>query len=91
MADTFEHAPQVWTAGQLRKALDGLPDDTPIHMGIAEDPGDFDGYRNGVLVDAHHVENWWPAVGDMPERTETETALTLFADWQPDTYDHRVD
>lgn len=87
MVDTFDHAPQVWNAAQLREALKDLPDDTPIHIGVAEDPGDFDGYRESVLVDAHHVENWWPATATSPERTETENALTLFADWTPDEYD----
>ncbi|MGW2845382.1 DUF6225 family protein [Streptomyces sp. NPDC001274] len=87
MTDTFEHAPKIWTAGQLRDALRGIPDDAPIHIGIAEDPGDFDGYRDGVLVDAHQVENWWPATASRPERVETEEALTLFVDWQPGTYD----
>lgn len=87
MTDTFDHAPQVWNAAQLRDALKDLPDDTPIHIGVAEDPGDFDGYRESVLVDAHHVENWWPATGTTPERAETEKAITLFADWTPGEYD----
>ncbi|MEL5957127.1 DUF6225 family protein [Streptomyces sp. NPDC058322] len=87
MTDVFEHAPQVWNAAQLRDALKDLPDDAPIHIGVADEPGDFDGYRDCVLVDAHHVENWWPATATAPERTETEAALTLFADWKPDRYD----
>ncbi|WP_331754152.1 DUF6225 family protein [Streptomyces sp. NBC_00826] len=87
MTDVFDHAPRVWNAAQLRAALEGLPDDTPIHIGVAEDPGDFGGYRESVLVDAHHVENWWPATGTAPERTEREKALTLFADWTPGEYD----
>ncbi|MCX5115317.1 DUF6225 family protein [Streptomyces sp. NBC_00378] len=53
MTDVFDHAPQVWNAAQLRAALEGLPGDTPIHIGVAEDPGDFGGYRESVLVDAH--------------------------------------
>ncbi|MFD7499290.1 DUF6225 family protein [Streptomyces sp. NPDC059832] len=87
MTDVFDHAPQVWNAAQLRAALKDLPDDTPIHIGVAEDPGDFGGYRESVLVDAHHVENWWPATGATPERAEKEKALTLFADWTPGEYD----
>ncbi|MGW1658434.1 DUF6225 family protein [Streptomyces atratus] len=87
MTDVFDHAPHVWNAAQLRSALKDLPDDTPIHIGVAEDPGDFGGYRESVLVDAHHVENWWPATGTTPERAEKEKALTLFADWMPGEYD----
>ncbi|MEE1768352.1 DUF6225 family protein [Streptomyces sp. JV185] len=88
MTDIFKHTPQVWNAAQLRDALKDLPDDAPIHIGVAGDPGDFDGYREFVLVDAHQVENWWPATSTAPERTETADALTLFADWEPGAYDH---
>ncbi|MFD4948580.1 DUF6225 family protein [Streptomyces sp. NPDC058409] len=77
MADTFDHAPQAWNAAQLRKAIKDLPDDAPIRIGVAEDPGNFDSYATYVLVDAEHVENWWPATSNKPERTETEKALTL--------------
>ncbi|MER8084243.1 DUF6225 family protein [Streptomyces sp. NPDC087532] len=87
MADTFDHAPQVWNAAQLREAIKDLSDDTPIHIGVAEDPGDFDGYRASALVDAHHVENWWPATATTPERAEKEKALTLFANWTAGEYD----
>ncbi|WP_405749019.1 DUF6225 family protein [Streptomyces sp. NBC_00012] len=87
MTDVFEHTPQVWNAARLRDALKDLPDDAPIHIGVAGDPGDFDGYRDFVLVDAHQVENWWPATSTAPERTETAEALTLFADWERGAYD----
>ncbi|MEU3657636.1 DUF6225 family protein [Streptomyces sp. NPDC032161] len=87
MTDVFEHTPQIWNAAQLRDALKDLPDDAPIHIGVADDPGDFDGYRPFVLVDAHQVEHWWPATSTAPERTETAEALTLFADWEPGPYD----
>jgi hypothetical protein len=87
MTDVFEHTPQVWNAAQLRDALKDLPDDAPIHIGVADDPGDFDGYRDFVLVDAHQVENWWPATSTAPERTEAAEALTLFADWEAGAYD----
>lgn len=35
----FEHAVQAWTVGQLRDALAGLPDDLPIIVDVAEEPG----------------------------------------------------
>ncbi|MEU6019766.1 DUF6225 family protein [Streptomyces sp. NPDC047515] len=87
MTGLFEHAPQIWNAAQLRDALKDLPDDAPIHIGVAGDPSDFDGYRDFVLVDAHQVENWWLATSSAPERSETAKELTLFADWEPGTYD----
>jgi hypothetical protein len=41
MADDeeFDHQITPWTAGQLRKALEGVPDDFVIRVWIAEDPG----------------------------------------------------
>ncbi|MFE7357512.1 DUF6225 family protein [Streptomyces sp. NPDC057543] len=87
MADTFVHAPSAWNVAQLREAIKDLPDDAPIRIGVADDPGNFDCYATYVLVDAEHVENWWPATSNTPERTETEKALTLFADWTADRYE----
>lgn len=52
----FDHNPQVWTAGRLREVLAALPDETPIHIGVADGPGDFEGYGEYVLVDAEPVE-----------------------------------
>ncbi|MEV6165726.1 DUF6225 family protein [Streptomyces sp. NPDC052052] len=88
MTDVYEHAPQVWNAAQLREALKDLPDDAPIHIAVAQDPGDFDGYREGVLVDAEQIEKWWSATATEPERTEIEKAITLLADWKPGAYDN---
>ena len=34
----YEHAVEVWNVGQLRAALDGLPEDLPI-IDVAEEPG----------------------------------------------------
>ncbi|MBW5484249.1 DUF6225 family protein [Streptomyces bambusae] len=81
MADTFEHAPQVWTAARLRSALDGLPDDTPIHVGVADGPGNFDGYEELVLVSAEPVETEPDEEGGTPT-----VQFTLFADAQAGVY-----
>ncbi len=56
MAEMFDHNPQVWTAGRLRAVLAGLPEETPIHIGVADGPGDFESYGEYVLVDAEPVE-----------------------------------
>jgi hypothetical protein len=47
----FEHAVQAWTVGQLRDALAGLPDDLPIIVDVAEEPGD-DTVQEQVVIDA---------------------------------------
>ncbi|MFE5584097.1 DUF6225 family protein [Kitasatospora sp. NPDC056531] len=83
--DTYAHSPEVWTAGRLREAIKDLPDDAPIHIGVASDPGDFDGYQDHVLVDYEPIELCWPATTTAPERNEVE--YTLFADWPAGTYD----
>lgn len=85
MADTYAHAPEVWTAGRLREAIKDLPDDEPIYIGVASDPGDFDGYHDRVLVDYEPAELHWSATESTPERTEVQH--TLFADWPAGTYD----
>lgn len=86
MREDFDHKPTVWTARHLREAIADLPDDAPIHIGIADAPGDFDGFHGYVLVDAEHVVNYWPATSTSPERTEAEKALTLFGDFPEDRY-----
>ncbi|MDJ0386226.1 DUF6225 family protein [Streptomyces sp. G-G2] len=84
MTDTFEHAPQVWTAGRLRSVLAGLADDTPIHVGVADAPGNLEsGYGEFVLVDAEPVEL---NLGNGPE-----VQFTLFADAKAGVYYLDVD
>ena len=41
---TVDHVADAWTVGRLRAALEGLPDDLPIIVDAAEEPG-------GDLVD----------------------------------------
>jgi len=37
--ELFHHEVTPWTVGDLRRALDGLPDHLPVVVNIAEDPG----------------------------------------------------
>jgi hypothetical protein len=37
--ELFDHEVTAWTAGALRKALDGVPDDMPVRVITAEEPG----------------------------------------------------
>ncbi|WP_030159053.1 DUF6225 family protein [Streptomyces sp. NRRL S-244] len=82
MADMFDHNPQVWTAGRLREALAALPDETPIHIGVADGPGDFEGYGEYVLVDAEPVEVDvdGEGAGDHGGEPGPRVQFTLFAD-----------
>ncbi|GGT88566.1 DUF6225 family protein [Streptomyces violascens] len=82
MTDTYDHTPQVWTAGRLREALAGLSDETPIHIAVADGPGDFEGYSEYALVDLEPVEKDFGE--DAEARTEVE--YTLFADYKAGQY-----
>ncbi|MDA5281639.1 DUF6225 family protein [Streptomyces sp. NPDC054904] len=86
MAETFDHTPQVWTAGRLRDALANLPDETPIHIGVADGPGDFEGYGEYVLVDAEPVEMDADGTEGAPP-----VQFTLFADARAGAYYLDVD
>jgi hypothetical protein len=37
--ELFDHQVTAWTAGQLRQALAGLPDDLPVSVLVSEEPG----------------------------------------------------
>ncbi|MFB7212352.1 DUF6225 family protein [Streptomyces sp. NPDC056255] len=43
----FEHTPQVWNAARLCDALENLPEDVPIHIGVT---GDIRGVGSGWVV-----------------------------------------
>ncbi len=85
MADMFDHTPQVWTAARLREALADVPDETPIHIGVADAPGDFENYGDYVLVDAEPVEV------DVRDAGEPHVQFTLFADARAGAYYADVD
>ncbi|OAR26770.1 hypothetical protein A8W25_00190 [Streptomyces sp. ERV7] len=89
MTDTFEHNPRVWTAARLREALQGLPDDTPIHVGVADGPGDFDGYTEYALVNLEPVEKDTAAAG--PAAVPGDVEYTLFADFKAGQYHFDLD
>ncbi|MBT2482435.1 DUF6225 family protein [Streptomyces sp. ISL-94] len=86
MAEMFDHAPQVWTVARLREALADVPDETPIHIGVADGPGDFEGYGEYVLVDAEPVEMEGHGDPGTPE-----VRFTLFADALAGAYHLDVD
>ncbi|MEU3727220.1 DUF6225 family protein [Streptomyces sp. NPDC031705] len=83
MEDRFDHTPAVWTARQLRSALADVPDDTPISIGVAGAPGDFDEYDEFVLVGAEPVE---VDPGDGEASGVPQVEFTLFADAKAGLY-----
>lgn len=86
MTDTFDHAPKVWTAGHLRRVLEALPGDTPLHVGVADGPGNFAGYSEYAVVDLEAVEKDLP--GPRGGASGRVVEFTLFADYKAGRY-HR--
>lgn len=50
--EEFEHKVDAWTVGQLRAALDGVPDDMPLICWVAEEPGGKDVCGDQVVFGA---------------------------------------
>jgi Family of unknown function (DUF6225) len=53
--ELFDHQVTAWTVGQLRAALEGVPDDTPVIVNPAEEPG---GELNAVEQVVISADRW---------------------------------
>lgn len=62
--ETFDHSVQAWTVGDLRRALDGMPDDLPLTGWVFEEPGGRE-YAEYVITDAgrHTALTWFADAG----------------------------
>lgn len=56
--ETFYHEVAQWTVGQLRAALDGVPDDTPVCVACAEVPGGQFVDEQVVIGAAPETRSW---------------------------------
>lgn len=63
----FEHIVHAWTVGDLRRALEGVPDDTELVIDPAEEPGGQVAGPQQVVVAAAMGQDWVP-----PERRSGE-------------------
>jgi hypothetical protein len=75
----YEHQVAAWTVGQLRAALEGIPDDYPVQVMVAETPGG-DSAGEQVLFAVHQAT----VIGDGREIKRPE--LCLEADFASGTY-----
>lgn len=78
-----DHVADAWTVGRLRAALEGLPDDLPIIVDVAEEPG-------GDLVDEQviiHVGFGHGVAGDGSEFIGRE--LRIGCEFPTGTYERR--
>lgn len=80
---TVDHVADAWTVDRLRAALVGLPDDLPIIVDVAEEPG-------GDLVDEQviiHVGFGHGVAGDGSEFIGRE--LRIGCEFPTGTYERR--
>jgi Family of unknown function (DUF6225) len=63
--ELFDHQVTAWTAGELRRALDGVPDDMPIRVVPADEPGSDFADDEQVVISA----GLWTAEGVPPSET----------------------
>ncbi len=50
--ELFTHTVRAWTAGELRKALEGVPDDMPVHVLPADEPSGQYAAEEQVVISA---------------------------------------
>lgn len=50
--ELFTHTVTAWTVGQLRKALEGVPDNLPVRIIPAEEPGGDVAADDQVIIGA---------------------------------------
>jgi hypothetical protein len=68
--ELFTHTVRAWTAGELRRALEGVPDDFPVTVVTAEQPGsDLAGPEQVVISAAP----WGGGEGIQPDHFEIGT------------------
>ena len=63
--ELFDHNATAWTAGELRKALDLVPDHMPVCVVVAEEPGGAIAGDEQVVIDA----GVWTTDGAPPSAT----------------------
>ena len=77
--DLFDHQVTAWTAGELRSALDGVPDDTPVRVVPADEPGSDLVGDEQVVISAGP----WTAEGIPPSEGSPQTTLRSAANSPP--------
>jgi Family of unknown function (DUF6225) len=79
--ELFDHQVTAWTAGQLRTALEGVPDDMPVTVITAEEPGSDIAGDEQVIISA---SPWSNASADSADDTRARLAS---GELQPDHFE----
>jgi hypothetical protein len=85
-SETYQHTVNRWTAGDVRNALSDLPDDTPIIVNIAEEPGG-DLSDQQVIIGAGFGRH--RLGGDPPDTWRTDSEFALDCEYQSGTYERQ--
>lgn len=86
--ELFDHQVAAWTVGDLRKALEGVPDKMPVTVVTAEEPGsDFAGDEQVVVSAAP-----WVSAAAWPDSVPASSADDMRArlasgELQPDHFE----
>jgi hypothetical protein len=92
----YEHTVKAWTVGDLRRALDGIPDEVALVIETAETPGsDFPG-PGQVIIGGEWLPDWVPpniAAGERQGHYDdnARTTFQLATDFPSGTYSRLVD
>jgi hypothetical protein len=89
--EVLRHEVAVWTVGQLRAALVGIADETPVRVSYSEDPGgQF--VEEQVVIGADLDEHVWDPGARVYRRARDprEAWFTVSADYPSGTYERPV-
>ena len=84
--ELFDHQVTAWTVGDLRKALEGVPDDFSVIVVTADEPGgEFVGDEQVIISAAPWISaEAWPRSGPVPDSAEVTRAKLASGELQPD-------
>lgn len=85
--ESFQHDVAVWTVGQLRAALDGVPDEARVRVFLAEEPGGDTADEQVVYGAAHEDRIWYPdGQAYEPARRPEDGWFTISAEFPSGEY-----
>ena len=80
--ELFDHSITAWTAGELRNALDGVPDHMPVCVTVADDPGGQLAGDEQVVIDA----GVWTTEGLPPSATALPDCFAICCEFPSGQY-----